>query len=97
MPGTPDGASEGPGRQASEPEPGGYGASWRRLREEILLRDGSTCTIDGCGAPGVEVDHIVPRHLGGTDDRANLRALCVHHHRSKTGRERGRLSRGHRV
>ena len=31
-----------------------------------------------------EVDHIHPRHLGGTDDPQNLQALCPHCHRKKT-------------
>jgi hypothetical protein len=31
-----------------------------------------------------EVDHIVPKVYGGTDDAANLRSLCGWHHRLKT-------------
>jgi 5-methylcytosine-specific restriction protein A len=31
-----------------------------------------------------EVDHVLPKHRGGTDDWANLEALCQLHHRQKT-------------
>ena len=35
-----------------------------------------------CGATGVRltVDHIVPRSLGGDNNRANLRVLCLDCH-----------------
>lgn len=36
-----------------------------------------------------ELDHIVPLHLGGTDDRANLVGLCRLHHDRKTRLEMG--------
>ena len=52
----------------------GYGYAWRQLRRRILARN-PTCTI--CRqAPAVEVDHIIPRSQGGTDDESNLRATC---------------------
>ena len=31
----------------------------------------------------IDVDHIVPRKYGGTDDLVNLQALCKHCNRSK--------------
>jgi len=35
-----------------------------------------------CGAaPSAEVHHQIPRYAGGTDDPANLRALCHRCHR----------------
>jgi 5-methylcytosine-specific restriction protein A len=52
----------------------GYGPEWRRLRaivrveEPACRRCGSTVLLT--------VDHIVPRSLGGTDARSNLRTLC---------------------
>ena len=48
---------------------------WRRLRLFILNRDDWRCKF--CRGRGrMEVDHIIPRRLGGSDDPANLRALC---------------------
>jgi hypothetical protein len=32
-----------------------------------------------CGAPATEIDHIRPVSIGGTDDPANLRAVCRRH------------------
>lgn len=52
-----------------------------RLRARVLFRDGSRCQM--CGAspqrdPDVrlEVDHRIPRDLGGSNDEENLWALC---------------------
>lgn len=74
----------------------GYGAAWRQLRKAVLERDGYTCTVPSCGQPATECDHVVPKHLGGTDDPANLASKCRRHHASKTGAERQRLSMRHR-
>jgi hypothetical protein len=53
---------------------GGYASEERKLsskvHENVLKRDDYTCRL--CGAPAVEVDHIV----GGSDEPTNLRALC---------------------
>lgn len=50
----------------------------RRLRFEILRRDGHTCRYCGASAPDVPltVDHVVPRALGGDDEPSNLVAAC---------------------
>lgn len=51
------------------------GRPWRRIRNAVCERDGWRCLW--CGKAGrLEVDHIVPRSQGGTDDPANLRTLC---------------------
>jgi 5-methylcytosine-specific restriction enzyme A len=86
-------------QDARRPSPSrrGYGASWTKLRVMVLERAGEHCAIAGCEVRATEVDHRLPKHQGGTDAPENLQAMCAHHHRSKTGRERGRLSRGHRV
>lgn len=51
----------------------------RRLRFEILRRDGHTCRYCGAQAPTVEltVDHVIPVTLGGSDDPSNLVAACT--------------------
>lgn len=50
----------------------------KRLRFEILRRDGFRCTY--CGASPAErelqVDHVIPAALGGTDDPQNLTTSC---------------------
>src|SRR5262245_27418176 len=63
----------------------GYGAAWVRLRKWILARDSGLCRV--CGAPARMVDHVKPKSLGGTDDEANLRAICKPCHARKTGKE----------
>ena len=48
------------------------------LRYEILKRAKFRCELCGISAKekALEVDHIVPRNSGGTDDLSNLQALC---------------------
>ena len=50
----------------------------RRLRFEILRRDGHTCRYCGAMAPDVPmtVDHVIPVTLGGSDDATNLVTAC---------------------
>jgi 5-methylcytosine-specific restriction endonuclease McrA len=59
------------------------GPGWPVLRASILARDGWTCQL--CGGRATDVDHIVPRSAGGTDDPANLRSLCGPCHHRATG------------
>lgn len=64
-------------RRVGRSESGGY------TRQEIFERDGWVCQLcheritRGARSPdpmSASVDHIVPLHLGGTDDRANVQA-----------------------
>lgn len=64
----------------------GYGANWRRLRLLVLNRE-PLCRR--CERPATDVDHILPRSSGGTDDPSNLQALCHACHSSKTSTEDG--------
>ena len=58
------------------------------LRYEILTRD-RVCQL--CGATReqerLEVDHIVPRSKGGTNDPDNLQVLCAPCNRGKSNRD----------
>lgn len=85
-----------------EPEPATYGQGrggrpWRRLRDQILERDGYLCQCPACKKRPVpkvahEVDHIKPVAEGGTDDPGNLQAMNRDCHKAKTRAEatRGR-------
>ena len=56
------------------------------LRKAVLAERGRKC--ERCGGRGkVEVDHVLPRSQGGTDDRANLMVLCVGCHAEKSNAE----------
>lgn len=50
----------------------------KRLRYEVLRRDGFTCRYCGAKPPDVQLtaDHVVPVALGGTDEPSNLVAAC---------------------
>lgn len=50
----------------------------KRLRYEILRRDGNACRYCGACAPEVTltVDHVIPTALGGSDQPENLVAAC---------------------
>lgn len=60
---------------------GNYGGDWPRIRAEHLAME-RACR--SCGRPANEVDHIVERRAGGTDDDDNLQSLCKPCHSRKT-------------
>jgi 5-methylcytosine-specific restriction endonuclease McrA len=76
-------------RAAKQREHGRDRAAWRRLRLEVLARDGWTCRV--CGSPATTV-HITPE-LNGNHDAATVDA-CVSLCRRCHGRTDGR--RAHR-
>ena len=52
-----------------------------KIVRAVRLRDGR-CRYPGCArCHGLEVHHLVPRSRGGTDEIANLAAVCATHHR----------------
>lgn len=61
----------------------GYGYHWQQVSAAYLRRS-PECVV--CGAQATDVDHIVPRSRGGTDDEDNLQALCHSCHSRKTRR-----------
>ena len=77
-------AWEGSSRQTSS-------QAWRILRKQIIQRDGAICQM--CGAPdSVQVDHILNKARGGTDDPDNLQILCDTCHSRKSAYE-GQVAR----
>ena len=68
----------------------------RAVRDAVIAEAGGACefadprTGARCGGrTRVEVDHVLPRALGGTGDAGNLRCLCAAHNRSEAKRELG--------
>ena len=66
------------------------------MRDAVIARAGGACEfadpLTGARCGGrvrVEVDHVLPRALGGMDDAGNLRCLCAAHNRSEAERELG--------
>jgi len=73
-----------PQKKARPAKPGTIPAEvWR----EVFARDGEACThVDEhgnrCGCRDfLELDHIIPRAKGGTDEASNLRVVCRSHNR----------------
>lgn len=69
----------------------GYDAGWVRRRADHLRRE-PLCRMCLAETPPVttaatDVDHIVPRSQGGTEDDSNLQSLCHPHHQVKSWRE----------
>ena len=71
----------------------GYGSEWVKTRERILIRDMYLCQpclrnsrpTPLCVKPyDHAVDHIIPKAKGGTDDDANLEAICAECHDAKS-------------
>lgn len=60
----------------------GYGAEWAKTSKRILERD-PICRI--CNRRrSKQVDHIIARREGGSEDDHNLRGLCRSCHARKT-------------
>lgn len=66
---------------------GREGRAWRRLRAKMLVRDNYTCQLCGRVGGRLELDHIVNKAVGGTDDETNLQILCYQCHKTKTQSE----------
>lgn len=80
----------------------GYDWAWRKRRKRILERDKYLCQVClalGIVTPATQVDHIVNKAAGGTDDDDNLQSICDPCHATKTRAEalaarRAALGRG---
>lgn len=80
-------------------ESGRGGRPWRRLRDQVLRRDGYLCQCENCKLRPMplvahEVDHIVPLADGGTDDPGNLRGINRDCHKIKSKSEAARVRHG---
>lgn len=59
----------------------GYGTTWDKLRLVILKRDRYLCQCPDCNGgrtrvtPANQVDHIIRKADGGSDDPSNLRSM----------------------
>ncbi len=71
------------------------GRKWQRIRESVLIDSPLCVRCQGNDkiTAASEVDHIIPLHQGGTDDPANLQALCHDCHAEKTATEQGKRTR----
>lgn len=57
------------------------------IRKAIIIRDNNTCKMCGKKKGVMEVHHILPKRLSGTDSIDNLITLCHKCHKKVTGRE----------
>lgn len=69
----------------------GLGAEWKKLRAEVLDRDGHICHY--CGNAANSVDHIIPRSQGGESTLDNCVAACTPCNSSKRDRIAPRTSK----
>jgi len=46
------------------------------IRRQVKERDHGVCLACGCGVSKLQVDHIIPRYVGGTNVLDNLQTLC---------------------
>ena len=84
------------------PRPRNRTADYQRTRVDVLDANPLcvACLAEGRTVAAAEVDHVVPLHLGGTDDPSNLQGLCLRHHALKSAKEKReagakRMMRGH--
>lgn len=74
----------------------GYGSAWDRKRKVVMARDFGLCQVckrSGRTRLATEVDHILPKAKGGTDDEDNLQAICHPCHVDKTAEDEGKRVR----
>lgn len=64
--------------------------AWFSIRQLVLVRDSYACRACGrvcVGKREAQVDHVLPKRMGGTDEISNLQTLCIRCHSQKTYRE----------
>jgi 5-methylcytosine-specific restriction protein A len=83
-------------RQRGNRHQRGYGYLWYRIRDRILKRDNylcQPCENNHRITTASEVDHILPKAKGGTDDDDNLQSICKKCHAEKTITDKGNKCR----
>lgn len=55
-------------------------------RRELFRRDGYTCQYCGKKKPNLTMDHVIPRHLGGSETWENIVTACAECNHLKGGR-----------
>lgn len=60
--------------------------SWNTVRKAVLDRDRHRCRYCGAKCVPLEVDHVIPRSMGGDNSFTNLVAACARCNRSKGAR-----------
>ncbi|MGF1792925.1 HNH endonuclease [Photobacterium profundum] len=75
-----------------------YGGKWQRIRKAVLTDEPlcRLCLAAGITQQAMEVDHIIPLYLGGTDEKSNLQPLCFLCHQFKTTTENTLRNRDHK-
>jgi len=58
---------------------------WKDQRIRVLKRDGYICAY--CGGDATQVDHVIPRKVGGGHDLDNLVACCAPCNSAKGAKE----------
>lgn len=71
----------------------GYGYAWRKKRAAFLQKHPWCCDLFGIhgegNVPATQVDHKLPKRLGGKDDEENLEGFCDSCHSRKTATDDG--------
>jgi hypothetical protein len=70
------------------------------LAELVRIRDGDTCRVAWCDAPGRHIDHAIPHAEGGATDARILQLHCEAHNYAKQAwgwSARPRSSLRHRI
>jgi hypothetical protein len=59
-----------------------YASVTPRMRRQVIVRDGFTCSVPGCrSARHLDVHHIEFQSRGGPNKTWNLTTMCAGHHR----------------
>jgi 5-methylcytosine-specific restriction endonuclease McrA len=61
---------------------------YRNHKERVFARDGRQCRYCG-NDENLQVDHIIPRKVGGTHDLENLQVLCRDCNLRKSSKDEG--------
>jgi 5-methylcytosine-specific restriction protein A len=66
----------------------GYHGGWDALSKQVIREEGCCRDCGTTGTPGnpLTCDHIIPKAMGGTDERSNLTVRCRRHNSKKGSR-----------